>query len=156
MLLGEGGLAIDLDGIIEPIVTSFNLELWGARWHMCSGRRVLQVFIDKPNGVGADDCAKVSRQISRVLDVEQIGSTPYTLEVSSPGIDRALFKPSHYSRVLGQVIRVVLFTKIEGKRSLTAKLDQIKEGVLILQDMQNNEYQVLLNNVKQSYVVPNS
>ena len=145
----------DLDHIVEPIVTSLGLELWGLRWHMCSGRRVLQFFIDKACGVGADDCAKVSRQISRVLDVEQIGSSPYTLEVSSPGIDRALFKLSHFQRVIGQIIRVVFFSKLEDKRSLTATLSQVRGDVLILVDSENIEYEVSFKNIKQSFVIPN-
>ena len=122
----------DLEAIIAPVVESFGLDLWGVRWQMCSGTRVLQVFIDKESGVGSADCAQVSRSLSRVLDVENIGATPYHLEVSSPGLDRVLFKKQHFQHCLGSELEIRLVRAQQGQRSFKGVLSRVDGDVIEL------------------------
>ena len=77
---------------------------------------MLRIFIDSPNGINIDDCARVSRQCSSVLDVEASIQSAYTLEVSSPGIDRQFFEPEQYSRFIGKMLKVKLYQPLQQRK----------------------------------------
>lgn len=83
---------------------------------------IVRIYIDKEGGVGVDDCAKASRQFSAILDVEDPISNRYTLEVSSPGMDRPLAKPDHFRAVIGSDVKIKMTTLINGRRRFTGKL----------------------------------
>jgi len=83
---------------------------------------ILRVYIDQHDGVGVDDCAKASRQFSALLDVEDPITTRYTLEVSSPGLDRPLVKPEHFQHYVGEQVKIKMATLINGRRRFTGKL----------------------------------
>lgn len=147
----------DLESIVAPVVESFGLVLWGVRWHMASGRRVLQVFIDKASGAGASDCAQVSRSLSRVLDVENIGSTPYHLEVSSPGLDRVLFKKAHFQQCLGSEIEVRLVSAHNAQRTFRGVLSQVDGDVIELRIAGEGAdlLSFSMNNIQRARVITN-
>ena len=105
-----------LNALIEPVVIGLGYQLWGIE-KVQQGRRVtLKIYIDAKDGVTIEDCAKVSRQVSGLLDVEDPISGDYLLEVSSPGIDRRLFKPEHFDLCKGEKIQVTLRQAFEGQR----------------------------------------
>jgi len=83
---------------------------------------IVRIYIDTPNGITVDDCAKASRQFSAILDVEDPISNRYTLEVSSPGMDRPLAKPEHFQQVIGQDVKIKMITLINGRRRFTGEL----------------------------------
>jgi len=96
-----------LAGLIEPVVAAAGMDLESVRVTVAGRRRVLRVVVDSDHGVSLDDAADVSRDVSAVLDAASVlGDTPYTLEVSSPGVDRPLTEPRHWRRARGRLVRV--------------------------------------------------
>lgn len=123
-----------LESIIEPAVSALGYELWGCEWAVGrSSPRVLRVYVDSQNGVDVDICAKISRQISAVLDVEDLITSSYILEVSSPGIDRPLFKLAQCQPYLGEKIEIRLRASQEGRRNFKGILKSIKDDHIVLQ-----------------------
>jgi len=111
-----------LYGIIEPAVAGLGYELIGIQYLSGRKRALIRVYIDHPTGIGLDDCEQVSRQISGVLDVENPIREQYSLEVSSPGLDRPLFKSDHFQRFVGYQIRIRLDFLLEGRKNITGEL----------------------------------
>jgi ribosome maturation factor RimP len=100
-----------------------------------SGRgRLLRIFIDRPQGVSHGDCEFISQQVGTILDVEDVipGDT-YTLEVSSPGLERKLSRPKDFERFVGQKAKVVLREPVENQRSWEGKLAGFSEGIVALE-----------------------
>lgn len=95
-----------LELLIEQAVTAGEVELYHYEWHSNGRRGVLRIFIEKPGGVTIRDCEQVSRELGVLLDVTDPIQMPYTLEVSSPGLDRKLYAPRHYQAQLGQPAEV--------------------------------------------------
>lgn len=116
-----------LTAIIEPVVQSFELQLWGLQYVSQGNHSLLRIFIDSEHGVGVDDCAKVSRQLAAVMDVEDPISGKYTLEVSSPGLDRSLFVLSQYSPFIGSAIKVKLNVAIDKRKKFKGNLISVDE-----------------------------
>jgi ribosome maturation factor RimP len=112
----------DLKSLIEPVVTGLGYDLWGMD-HLTQGRHsVLKIYIDAENGIEVDDCAKVSRQLSGVLEVEDPIRGNYTLEVSSPGLDRRLYTLVQFEAFKGATIKLTLSRPFNGKRRFTGLL----------------------------------
>ncbi len=106
-----------LEALIEPVVNSFDCQLWGIDYRPMNKSALLRVFIDRPDGVTLEHCSDVSYQLSGVLDVEDPIKVPYTLEVSSPGIERPLLRLEHYRDNLGHEAKVRLKWPVEGSRN---------------------------------------
>lgn len=124
----------ELEAIIEPAVTALGYELWGCEWVGAGkNRRLLRVYVDREKGVDVGACAKISRQISAVLDVENLIENSYLLEVSSPGIDRPLFKSAQCQRYLGERIEIRLRAPQEGRRNFKGIINSIKNERITLQ-----------------------
>lgn len=124
----------ELQMIIEPAVTALGYELWGCEWVGAGkNRRLLRVYVDSENGVNIDACAKISRQISAVLDVEDPIEGRYLLEVSSPGIDRPLFSLAQYQRYIGRTINIRLRLAKEGRRNFSGILQSAAASRIVLQ-----------------------
>ncbi len=118
--------------LLEPVVEGLGYEFVGVEYHPGRQQGVLRVFIDGPDGVDVDDCARVSHQVSGVLDVEDPIAGDYLLEVSSPGLDRPIFKTSDYERFAGEWIRIRLHTLVDGRRKLHGRLIGLREdGVVV-------------------------
>jgi len=108
-----------LAGLIEPVVVATGLDLESVRMKMAGKRRQLIITVDSDGGVSHDDLDRVSRDISALLDASNVlGETPYTLEVSSPGVDRPLTEPKHWRRARGRLVRV----KVTGEGSVEGRL----------------------------------
>ena len=118
------------DGLIkllEPTVERLGYELCDLELKLGGRDGMVRVFIDKDDGVDIDDCEAVSRQVSAILDVEDPLPGNYTLEVSSPGLDRALTKPAHFQRFMGEDIRVKLRFPLDGRRNFKGALKAANE-----------------------------
>ncbi len=124
--------------MLEPGIRSMGYELVGVEYQ--SGGRgggLLRVYIDSEDGISADDCQKVSYQVSGVLDVKDPIPGHYTLEVSSPGLDRPLFRPKDFERFAGQLVRVRMSHPIGGQRRFKGRLRGMAgDNVVIEQDGQ--------------------
>jgi ribosome maturation factor RimP len=111
-----------LIALIEPLVGRLGYELVELEQSSGRGSAVVRLFIDRPEGVGLEDCERVSREVSAVLDVEDPIPTAYTLEVSSPGFDRVLRTQAHFARFVGSRVLVELAAPREGRRRYTGTL----------------------------------
>jgi len=111
-----------LMGLVEPLLEQLGYELIDLEYVPGRARSLLRVFIDKAGGVGLDDCERVSHELSALLDVEDPIPSAYTLEVSSPGLDRVLRTPAHFARFVGDRIWMELKVARDGRRRYTGKL----------------------------------
>jgi len=112
--------------LIEPTVTALGLELWGVELLQQSKSSLLRIYIEREEGVAIEDCEKVSRQVSALLDVEDPIAGEYTLEVSSPGVERPLFTAEQFAQYVGSEVKLKLRSPIQGSRKfkgLIAKVD---------------------------------
>jgi len=112
----------ELARLLEPTVEGLGYELADLELRIGGKNGVVRIFIDRPEGVGLDDCEVVSRQVSALLDVEDPVPGHYVLEVSSPGLDRKLTKPAHFQRFVGEEVRVQMRFPVEGRRRFRGKL----------------------------------
>jgi len=132
-----------LEILLAPVVTSMDYEFVGLEYLSQGRHSILRVYIDSSAGVSVDDCALVSRQVSSVLDVEDPISTEYSLEVSSPGMNRPLFKLSHYEQFIGQEVKFKTFRPQygancgTGQRKFRATIDSIKENNVLFSTEDN-------------------
>ena len=101
--------------LLEPIVISIGYEFVGLEYISQGRHSILRIYIDNPEGVTVDDCALVSRQVGAVLDVEDPVSGEYSLEVSSPGMNRPLFKLEHYEQFIGEEAKLKTFRPQHGE-----------------------------------------
>lgn len=108
----------DLQQLLAPVVEALGYELWGVELNARPRHSLLRLYIDSPQGITVDDCAAVSRQASATLDVSDPITGAYTLEVSSPGWDRPLFRAEQYERYKGSRVKVRLARLLEGQRNL--------------------------------------
>ena len=119
-----------LIALTEPLLEKLGYELVDLEYAPGRAHAVLRIFIDRPEGVGLDDCERASHELSALLDVEDPVPVGYTLEVSSPGLDRVLRKPAHFKRFIGERIWVEMRAAREGRRRYTGRLDALgDEGI---------------------------
>jgi ribosome maturation factor RimP len=149
--------------IAQRVAASHGLEVVDVEFRGGGKSRMLRIFIDKPSGVSHDDCAGVSREVSTILDVEDVvpgGS--YVLEVSSPGLDRKLVRAEDFVRFVGSVVKVVTRDAIAGNRFFQGRLESFADGRLIL-DLSRpasresgpaRKVEIALANVERANLVP--
>ena len=148
-----GGKEKQLAEMIEPTVEMLGYELWGLELISPNRRPTLRVFIDSPTGVTVDHCADVSRHVGGVLDVEDPFIGEYTLEVSSPGIDRLVFKREQFDSYEGEPIEIKLRMPFEGRRKFRGWFRGLEGDDLIVQ-VDDHEYLLPLNSVDKARVEP--
>ncbi len=124
---------VSLQKLIEPAIAVLGYELVGTEYLPQGKHSLLRIYIDTPDGITVEDCERVSHQVSGLLDVEDSIQGQYTLEVSSPGLDRPLFKIEHFDRFIGQQIKVRLKLPLSGQRNFTGKLLGTCDGAVLMQ-----------------------
>jgi ribosome maturation factor RimP len=130
-----GALRERLLSLLEPLVARLGFELVELEYASGQRRGVLRLFIDAAQGVGLEDCERVSREVSALLDVEDPIAGAYTLEVSSPGFDRVLRTPAHFGRFVGSRVFVELKEPREGRRRYTGQLVSVgSDGIELAVD----------------------
>ena len=128
-----------LSEMLEPTVEALGFELWGLEYLSQGRHSLLRVYIESENGITVDDCAAVSEQVGSVLDVEDPISGEYTLEVSSPGVDRLLFRLDQFPVYIGEPIELRLRSAFEGRRKFKGVLQGI-EGEDVVVRVDDHEY----------------
>jgi ribosome maturation factor RimP len=142
-----------LQALLAPVIESMGCELWGLEY-LTQGRfSTLRIYIDAADGVSLDQCEQVSRQISSVMDVEDPIDGEYTLEVSSPGLDRELFSLTQYQRYIGETIAGRLRAPIDGRRRFKAEIRAI-DGETIVMWLDNKEVKVPYSAIDKANLVP--
>lgn len=143
---------VDLAGLIEQAVIGLGYEL--ADFETSPRARLLRVFIDKPEGVSADDCSAVSHHLSRLFEVENVDYD--RLEVSSPGLDRAIKKPADWIRFAGCDVQVKLRMPVGNQRNFSGNIVGLREDHVVLRvgsESENREF--ALSGIDKARLVPN-
>ena len=139
--------------LLEPTIERLGYELTDLELKLGGRDGMLRIYIDKPEGIDIDDCEAVSRQVSAILDVEDPLPGHYTLEVSSPGMDRTLTKPAHFQRFMGEEIRVKLRFPVDGRRNFRGELKSAdKEYIEVEVDGQS--FSLALKTIESARLVP--
>ena len=153
--------ATQIATLLAPTVEALGLELLGAEYLPAPGSATLRLYIDRPgadpatgeNGVVIEDCEAVSREVSAQLDVEDPISGQYTLEVSSPGVDRPLFAPAQFARFVGEQVKVGLKLPQEGRRRLQGAISAV-DGDAIIFEIDGQPFAVAFDNIEKARLVP--
>lgn len=138
--------------MLKVPVEALGFQLWGIEYVQAGKHSILRVFIDGENGINIEDCANTSRQVSAVLDVEDPISTEYTLEVSSPGVDRPLFTAEQYAAYVGEDVKVQLTMPVAGSRNLKGAITKV-EGQMLSLNVNGKELVVALDNIRKGNVI---
>lgn len=138
--------------MIEKPINALGFELIGIEF-VRSRNSVLRVYIDSENGINVEDCADVSRQISAILDVEDPISAAYTLEVSSPGLDRPLFTAEQYKRFIGENVMINLRAAVTNRRKWQGIIKQV-DGEKITLAVDGKDEIFACNNIQKANIVP--
>lgn len=143
----------ELTELLSPSVTAMGFELVAVELIGSGSDRVLRVYIDRPEGIVVDDCADVSRQVSAVLDVEDPIPGSYTLEVSSPGLDRPLVKPADFERFTGHLVKVRTREPVLGRKNFTGLLTEAT-GDYVVVEVDGEPYELDLGIIDRARLVP--
>lgn len=148
-----------LQDLLAPTATALGLELLGIEYLPQPGGSLLRLYIDLPEGeagegsVGIDECEKMSREVSAVLDVEDPITGNYTLEVSSPGIERPLFTAAQFARFVGESAKVGLKLPQDGRRRLQGRIVAV-EGDSVRFDIDGTPFEVAHSNIEKARIAP--
>lgn len=143
----------NLKEMLTPAIEDLGCELWGIECQRAGRFMTVRLFIDKDGGVGIEDCADVSRQVSAILDVEDPIADKYNLEVSSPGLDRPLFTLSQFERFVGQDVSIHLRIPVADRRKWQGKLEKVDNDMITLV-VDGQEQVFVFGNVQKANVVP--
>ena len=154
--------AEEIAALLAPTVTSLGLELLGIEYLPAPGGALVRLYIDLPatntgaegeRNVGIEDCEAVSREVSAQLDVEDPITGNYTLEVSSPGMDRPLFGAAQFARFVGEMAKVTLKLPQDGRRRLQGAILRV-EGSTVVFSLENAEFPVDAGNIEKARLMP--
>ncbi len=147
------GKQSQLETIIKPIVVSLEYSLWGVEYISRGRNSLLRIYIDRESGISLEDCETVSRQVSAVLDVEDPIMDEYTLEVSSPGLDRPLFDLEQYLAFAGATVKVRLRVPFEGRRKYQGVIKGVEDqDVVLVAD--GHEFLLPIDSIDKAQVIP--
>ena len=132
----------DLTPLFEPVVESMGYELVGVEFQGAGGHGTLRVYIDREEGVSLDDCAAISHQISGILDVEEPIKQAYDLEISSPGIDRPLFKLADFERFVGNTAKIKMAVALEGRKNFKGRLQGVADDRMIVIEVDGEDFRL--------------
>jgi ribosome maturation factor RimP len=149
------GKAEEIVEMLSPTVTALGLQLLGAEFSASGNNALLRLYIDvEGRYVSVEDCEAVSREVSALLDVNDPITSQYTLEVSSPGIDRPLFTPEQFARFLGEEAKVNLRLPQDGRRRLQGKILRVEGDRIVFEETGKPEFIVAHDNIEKARLVP--
>lgn len=141
----------ELEQLLLPLLNDLGYELWGCEYLAQGKHSLLRIYIDKAEGIHIEDCERVSHQVSALLDVEDPIAANYSLEVSSPGIPRPLFKPWQFARYIGESIEVKTFKSVANRRKITGILVSATDTSVMLNSNGEN-LELLFANIVKAYL----
>ena len=139
--------SMHIEQILEKDINSLGCIIWGIEFSGNISNQILRIFIDKNSGISIDDCEKVSKHISKVLDSENGIGENYSLEVSSPGLDRKFFKDSQYTSYIGHVLKVKFLGNEDKFLTLKGLLVRTSEKSIFLKS-NNKEFEIYFKSIK--------
>lgn len=145
-----------LTELVASAVEPLGYELLGVDYVAQGHHSLLRIYIDSPDGITLDDCERASRQVSAVLDVDDPIRGQYTLEMSSPGLDRPLFTAEHFTQFIGREVKLRLHTPLEeGRRKFKALITNVEGDVIHLTSSETDEeWRISLDNIEKANLVP--
>lgn len=145
-------LELRLTEMLSPSVDALGFELLGIEFIRAGNHSTLRIYIDHENGISVDNCADVSHQVSAILDVEDPIATEYSLEVSSPGVDRPLFTIEHFALVVGETVNVRLNVPQDGRRNFKGLLKSVEDDMINIK-VDNQIFTLFIDNVAKANLV---
>jgi ribosome maturation factor RimP len=147
MLLRSSFQVQDLTALFEPVIQSMGYELVGVEFLGSTQHGTLRVYIDHENGIGVDDCAAISHQISGILDVEEPIQQAYDLEVSSPGINRPLFRARDYEQFSGHSAKIKMAVALDGRKNFKGLLQGVTDTGAVEIMVDNEVYELSIGDI---------
>ena len=138
--------------LIDTTIQALGLDLWGVELLQQGKYSLLRIYIEREEGVTIEDCEKVSRQVSALMDVEDPIAGEYTLEVSSPGMDRPLFCIEHYSQYVGIEVDLKLRRPLDGRRKFKGQIIKVSGGIVGLL-VEGSEYDLEFSDIEKASIV---
>ena len=135
--------------LVQPVTDSFGIEIVDIELVGGRGRSILRILIEKPGHVTIDDCAQVNREVSDLLDIEDLIPSRYTLEVSSPGLDRPFKTVRDYERAYGQPVKIITSRVVDGSNVHTGRLDRCENAVVTL-DSKDGRIRIPLESIQKA------
>ncbi|KFL36390.1 ribosome maturation factor RimP [Arenimonas donghaensis] len=148
--------ANEISELLAPTVEGLGLELLGVEFAQTGNSALLRLYIDVTEAdrhVAIEDCEAVSREVAAVLDLEDPITSKYTLEVSSPGIDRPLFTPAQFARFVGEQAKLNLRLPVDGRRRFQARIEGV-EGDTVKLSFDGRDMSVAHQNIEKARLVP--
>ncbi len=142
-----------LTKLVRPLVAELGYEFVGLEHSSNPKNAVLRIYIDHDDGIGLDDCTRVSREVAALLDVEDPISGHYNLEISSPGLDRPLFTPGQFEQFAGEEVKVTLFAPKEGRRKFKGRILGV-QGESVQLNVDDAEIALDFVNIAKAKLVP--
>ncbi len=139
-----------LEATLSPVIEDHGMELVDLEFRAERAGWVLRLFVDRSGGVSLEDCARISRECSVVLDAEDLIERKYRLEVSSPGIERRLRRPEHFEQQLGRRVRVEMCEPVGGRRRVTGELAEVTSQGVRVDCPEGDSVTVAYENVKRA------
>jgi len=144
-----------LQQLLLPAVEGLGYELVGIEYVAQGKHSVLRIYIDSDEGITVDDCSRVSHQVNGVLEVEDPIPGQFTLEISSPGLDRPLFTAEHFARFVGSTVKLRLYHPVEGRRKVKGIIDRVEDEIVYIKDMDEEQlYSLEMDNIEKANLVP--
>lgn len=138
--------------IILPLIKDRNFELVDLEIKGKGPTTILKVFVDRPGGITLDDCTALSEKLSLTLDLEDLFSHRYTLEVSSPGLDRALVSESDFKRKIGENVKVFLKIPVDNKNEIEGRIEDFKDQKLWL-DSEGEKISIAFEKIEKAKII---
>ncbi|MEG3754433.1 ribosome maturation factor RimP [Psychromonas arctica] len=142
-----------LTEMLAPSVEDLGYELVGIEYVRAGKHSTLRIYIDQEEGILVDDCAAVSRQVSAIMDVEDPITNEYTLEVSSPGMERPLFNAAQYAAFVGEEVKIQLRMPIQNRRRWKGVISNV-DGEIVSISVEGKEERFALSNIQKANIVP--
>jgi ribosome maturation factor RimP len=143
----------DLTALFEPVIQSMGYQLVGIEFQGSTQHGTLRVYIDHENGIGVDDCVAISHQISGILDVEEPIQQAYDLEVSSPGINRPLFKAQDYEQFSGHSAKIKMAVALVGRKNFKGVLQGVTDSKTVQIMVDNESYELPISDIATANLV---
>jgi len=142
----------NIKDLVEPLLEANSMELVDIEFRTEASGWILRIFIDKSEGINIDDCVFVSRQLGYILDVEDVVPVSYSLEVSSPGLNRPLVKLADFERFKGRMCKIRISNDINGRKNFKGILNGTDEQKIIIK-VDNDIIELSLSNIEKARLV---
>ena len=145
--------AEELEKLLKPGVEALGYELCDLELRVAAKNGLVRLFIDAEQGIGLEDCEAVSNQVSAILDVEDPIPGEYSLEVSSPGLDRRIKTREHFERFAGQMAKIELYRAADSRRRFKGELKGISDADEVRIEVDGKDYDLPLTNIEMARLV---